>query len=368
MRKTHHPRATATAQPGPPVRVRHSARLHPSIGALIATAGIAAGTVATPATAQASSGQAVPTFKFPGGFAAISAPSANDVWAVGAKELGALAAHFNGRAWTTMPVPANSHGLIAVAATSASNVWASSFTNKATYQIVHWNGKSWAAVASPQRILGMTAISPSNVWGVGQTADGTTLLAHWNGTAWKQVPSPPGRGSLNAVTAVSANDIWAVGATSGGKPLIIHWNGSAWSNVAAPSGGGQLMSVSAAGRDDAWAVGGSRPLHWNGTSWKLSPLTAGVHVVAAAVSGSRAWGVGQSTKSSKLAVVRWNGSKWSKVATPSAGGQSGSELIAVVSLSARDAWAVGVAWFGSDGVILHWNGTSWKFPGPGYSK
>jgi len=60
----------------------------------------------------------------------------------------------------------------------------------------------------------------------------------------------------------------------------------------------------------------------------VSPCRAG------AVGGSSAGATGQAL------IVRWNGSSWRKVASPSPG-PSGNVLSGVAATSASDAWAVG---------------------------
>ena len=126
-------------------------------------------------------------------------------------------------------------------ATSASNAWAvgAAFTSIGEKtMILHWNGTKWARVASPNpqgktaevTLDGVAATSASNAWAVGDyaTVSGDkSLILHWNGRAWKQVPSPnPGTvNELTSVAAVSTSNIWAVGDFGSGGPnqvLIAH--------------------------------------------------------------------------------------------------------------------------------------------------
>ena len=88
----------------------------------------------------------------------------------------------------------------------------------------------------------------------------------------------------------------------------------------------------------------------------------------AATSASNAWAVGTtgSNAAAKTMIVRWNGTAWARVPTPTPAG--GAYLSGVAATSATDAWAVGYA--GSPGgagvpgtnrpLILHWNGVAWK--------
>src|SRR5215216_1960186 len=158
----------------------------------------------------------------------VAALSANDIWAVGHSgdpssiPLQTLTMHWNGAGWSIIPSPSpgtyNGNVLNAVTATSANDVWAVGwYQSGSTGQeggalTMHWDGTAWTVVPNPSRrtLYGVTAISSNNVWAVGEQS-----ILHWNGTSWSTVsfPPPPGDSyqSLQGVSAVSANDIWAVG-------------------------------------------------------------------------------------------------------------------------------------------------------------
>ena len=100
--------------------------------------------------------------------------------------------------------------------------------------------------------------------------------------------------------------------------------------------------------------------------------TAGQLAGVATVSNSSAWAVGYAGRSSapRVLMLHWNGTAWSLVTLPNAGGE-GSQLFGVAALSAGDVWAVGHTQE-SDGAILtlgeHFNGTAWSIvptPDPG---
>jgi hypothetical protein len=126
---------------------------------------------------------------------------------------------------------------------------------------MHWNGSEWAEVATPNvtkgtnRLEAVLALSPNNAWAVGfftpANADREpkrTLILHWDGKTWKVVPSPnvgpkthsPSNG-LSGLTANSANDIWAFGChfAAGGsgrfRTLVLHWDGKSWKVVPSPN-------------------------------------------------------------------------------------------------------------------------------------
>ena len=230
--------------------------------------------------------------------------------------------------------------LAGVAATSARNAWAVGFysflgPDSTLTLIEHWNGYAWRQVRSPNpapgkpggsppvanALRGVAAISGTDAWAVGfNTSTGIqskTLIVHWNGRTWKHVvsPNPSHSSQLTAVAATSARNAWAVGSYydgRGGQTLIEHWNGHAWTRVASPDPAGfwhanNLTGVTAVSARDAWAVGWYRHhavtrtliLHWNGRSWKrvASPDPDGpgggdaLNAISAS-SGTNVWAVG----------------------------------------------------------------------------
>ncbi len=236
----------------------------------------------------------------------VAAVSADDAWAVGQTGTErSVTLRWNGKAWTRVssPSPGSDDELFAVAATSASNAWAVGETDDDAVihtLILHWNGKAWSQVSSPSPtptgdfLYGVTATSATNAWAVGYStvySEGwQTLILHWNGKAWTQVPSPdPVKVSsteltwnvLQGVAATAAGNAWAVGydetSAAGSKTMIFHWNGKAWAQVTSPNPFcatcDSLYGVAAASAGSAWAVGtvnmGAEVviLHWNGTRW-----------------------------------------------------------------------------------------------------
>ena len=247
---------------------------------------------------------------FPGQLTAVSAASGTGAWAVG----GPLILHWNGRTWSRVTDPVPSASLQAVKAISAASAWAvgqycsaNCDGKQATFStlILHWNGRTWSKVPSPSAgiyasLSGVTATSGSSAWAVGDYCTTNcetqetyyTLILHWNGRTWSKVasPDPGGTGGsfLSGVTATSGTSAWAVGdyCTVGcidkQQPmldtLILHWNGRTWSKVPSPGPGtyASLSGVTATSGTDAWAVGSALILHWNGRAWSLCLLSAGV--------------------------------------------------------------------------------------------
>ncbi|MDQ2714320.1 MAG: hypothetical protein M3Z08_05380 [Chloroflexota bacterium] len=298
------------------------------------------------------------------------------------------------------------NSLNAVAATSSNDAWAvGSFSTShfdiqgSKVLIEHWNGSAWSVFNSPATPLGdgvlngVVAISPTNAWAVGyafsesSNSEQHPLIEHWNGASWAIVASPTSGagGQLSAITALSATDIWAVGYRGTlGHTLIEHWNGNVWAVVQGPNPGrGQnfLTGLAAISSNDVWAVGTFSNgissiaegqeliIHWNGTSWSVvqsaSPGLPGNSLSSiVAVSANDVWAVGSSDQGKRTLLTHWNGTSWGSVEGPNPGTANNS-LSAVVDLSAHDVWVVGSSssvFVGQQAhpLIAHWDGTSWS--------
>jgi len=337
--------------------------------ACLALPGAAPGTAATPvnaarpttlaAAAPARAAAAAAQAAVPGRLYSVAAVSANDAWAVGLDPQGTLIMHWNGAQWSRYPLSRAGY-FIGVAARSASDAWAVGGTN----------------------------------WFTGSQ----TLAMHWNGRSWTRVPAPtPGGGGLfTAVAATSSRNAWAVGLAGPGPgtpspvlPLIEHWNGRHWSvqPVAALPDGGSFSGVAALSPSNAWAVGetglnsegtGQRTLieHWDGTSWTrvASPdqpgASAGYLRQVTVIAAGNAWAVGAATMPDgriRTLTAFWDGRRWRQVPSPTPGGDA--ELLGVTASWRHNIWAVGMTSPSGCGpcrtLIMHWNGVRWKvLPSP----
>ena len=270
-----------------------------------------------------------------------------------------LVMHWNGRSWTRVSAPTLSGGGVfnAVAANSASNAWAvggigpgPGIPSPALPLIEHWNGRHWSVqrvqpVLGGGELIGVAALSATNAWAVGQTglaSEGTgqrTLIEHWDGTSWARVASPdlPGASSdyLRGMTVVAANNAWAVGSATMPdghvRTLTAFWNGRHWRLVDSPTPGGdaELLGVTASWVHNIWAVGMTNPtqcgsgaqcqtliMHWTGVRWKIlpspNPPSGYLNILfgIAAVARDNIWAVGSTDYASTL-IVHWNGHAWS---------------------------------------------------------
>jgi hypothetical protein len=152
-----------------------------------------------------------------------SADASNDVWAVGNP---GLILHFDGTSWSRTVLPPARYGgpaLFAVAALSPSNVWAVGMVRpSAAFEwrplVEHWDGTSWSVVSSPEpnpkigyNLKAIAAISATDIW-----AAGTTGIENWNGTSWSLVSAVP--------SGVSFPD--GVAALSDGTVVVVSGSGA----------------------------------------------------------------------------------------------------------------------------------------------
>ena len=260
----------------------------------------------------------------------------------------------------------------------------------------------WRAVAHAgvPRLNSVVAISPTDVWAVGRTGalnriaaedrrGSTGVAVHWDGRRVRRY-EPFGRvkdrdqwTELVAVAATSTRDVWAVGehgsetrAGSETRLVIVHWNGSRWRVVPTPNlrGRGFLTGVRAVSADDVWAVGGiyaqgeSFPLvmRWNGRGWQRLPTRTVVQEPSylfdvGGTSSTNVWAVGvtntdaQTSYAYRELILRWNGSAWTRFASPRALVDQSPRRIDAVSPT--QAWTLHSAWGGRDETnLIHWTG------------
>jgi hypothetical protein len=327
----------------------------------------------------------------------VAATSARHALAVGYTQEFGQPAHpvvlqWAGKAWKRVgglrPADASLEG---VAAVSAGDAWAVGYAGSAL--ILHGAGGKWRRSATPatgtgSRLLAVAASSPRSAWAVGCVSceSGSTrpLALRWNGQAWRRValPRTASGSELLGVAVSSARSAWAVGCTrcgsAGSRPLAVQWNGRSWRVATLPGAGtaSQLSGVTVAGRA-GWAVGCAKcdyaqgkalVLRWDGTAWQRArvPAVPGPSQLSAVTARSArlAWAVGSGGRSTvgypNTLILRWNGTAWMRVPSPTSKANGGG-LLGVTATSAANAWAVGNN-FNDEAqtVIVRWNGHTWK--------
>jgi hypothetical protein len=347
---------------------------------------------------------------------------------------------WNGMTWRKASVP-NPGGtgadsvseLFAVRCVATANCWAVGEHSSGGAQLneaLHWNGKKWTAVRTPNpggkgngsisELEDSTCVTSADCWAVGDFGSGTggptekriNQVLHWNGKKWSRlaVVNPGGTriGHVNTLFSVrcsSANDCIAVGdygTTSASGVLrnqALRWNGKKWSLVNTPNPGGtkpgglnEVFALGCGATDNCWGAGSygstnppgknlNEMLHWNGSKWTktATPNPDGTKTgkgneldAATCVSSANCWAVGNfgsttvGTGVGRNEALHWNGRKWAKVKTPNPGGTAAgdiNELLAVRCVSSGNCWAVGILESLTNGIrdqILHWNGKKWS--------
>jgi hypothetical protein len=206
---------------------------------------------------------------------AVEAKSENDVWVLGyTANSKSVTLHWDGKTWSIMPA-SKRQGLDMwnLPPLSPYNVWAVGIGGT----ILTWDGSDWnvqgasccdgpileeAAVISPNDMWAVGAyyhsVSSENAFYVGQD----TLTMHWDGKSWNRVASPNAhsQNALHAVAAISSDDVWAVGDAGFDKNLVMHWDGKELSIVPGPEPMNEqhLFAVTAAGPDQIWVAGWAR--------------------------------------------------------------------------------------------------------------
>ncbi|HKS76917.1 MAG TPA: hypothetical protein VJQ82_27155 [Terriglobales bacterium] len=311
----------------------------------------------------------------------------------------------------------------AVSAVSTSDAWAVGYKhdnnlNDSRTLALHWNGSSWATVATPNPgttpncrnsntgnvLNSVSAVSSSDVWAVGFSFTCTALLRpmilHFDGTSWKVVPSPKlgtnDNSALNGVVALASDNVFAVGyqpAPNGAVlTLVEHWDGTSWKIMPSPSPtlGNVLSAIAANSPTDIWAVGTRSDQattsiqtlveHFDGTSWKIVPspnplpkafFNQNVLTSLTATSATDVTAVGLLNDAANRRVLtlveHWDGSKWSVIPSPNQSTAVGAlnTLHGVAAVSGGDVYAVGffadTATAGQEETLIeHFDGSSWS--------
>jgi hypothetical protein len=181
---------------------------------------------------------------------AISVVSPDDIWAVGYQSTPSagykpLIEHWNGRAWSIVPAPAPAAGptawLEGVSGDSSTDAWAVGYyagdarTSTAYPLVEHWNGTAWTAVPLPASVSALKAVlvsvyaaAPDDVWATEGLSHPPAVFVHWDGTAWSTVPAPvPDEYGLSydyeSIDGSGPGDVWAAGTVATGYPPAVQY-------------------------------------------------------------------------------------------------------------------------------------------------
>jgi hypothetical protein len=192
----------------------------------------------------------------------VSATSASNAWAAGGSPISdtnGFVLHWDGSSWSQVPsAPASAGQPIAVAATATDYAWladsaAGTETTWPGGRVAGlWNGRDWTTVPIPLvqthnqgrggdvRAL---AVAGHAAWMAGDYCTTPALcgngqllplLLRWTGGAWQPTPPPANDLAIFGLAVTSSTNAWAVGDNNSNptgpvQTLILHWNGTTWS-------------------------------------------------------------------------------------------------------------------------------------------
>jgi len=250
---------------------------------------------------------------------------------------GALA-HFDGAKWSVDERPDHER-LNAVHGADEKNVW-----------IVGALGTMLRGSRDKfMRVGGFGSCAPLHSMFVGEheviaASEGDALLRR-RPKGWERLASPAGKQTFRAIGGASDTDVWAFVAFG----PALHWDGKKWSEAPrAPAFA--PFRVRAAAADDVWALDPLEASRWDGKTWrrddgKLQLLDVWAPSRGKAWATARARGAdGMPIFGEDTLLVRWDGAKWSKLATI-AGSASGIGGVAPDDL-----------WIATMSEVLHYDG------------
>ncbi|HEX4089226.1 MAG TPA: hypothetical protein VHZ33_10935 [Trebonia sp.] len=163
-----------------------------------------------------------------------------DVWLF-SLNAGAYAAHYNGRGWTRVRLPAAPDEVSAV---SPDDIWA--LHGNVAW---HWNGRTWtativpkAAGSPPESFADLTATGPRSVsvWRTILAPGPATEVSvlSWNGASWRRVAASAPADLVDSVAPDGSGGLWATGVdiNPGGFNLFYHLTAGRWTEVSPPKG------------------------------------------------------------------------------------------------------------------------------------
>jgi hypothetical protein len=373
-------------------------------------AALAAAMLAAPALAHASSGSPAATAKAAhrAELEAVSCARATLCMAVGyratAHGRGPLAEEWNGRSWTSVPIPApkaTDSYLVSVSCAAKSQctaVGAAATSLTSSGPIAEqWNGRKWrlTQTANPAGVqagslTGVSCASRDQCVAVG-TSQGVkrdlTLTEKWDGRSWtvaRTAKLPRSAGFTGADCA--ARFCMAVGeqvrATRPGEVTLAEdLTKGSWRQVTTPALTGADLSVLygvwcasprfclAVGQSQGTSTGAIAE-EWNGSAWTVQAPSAGSQLLTTGIlfgiscsSDDRCMAVGAS--GSRPVSLLWTGSGWTAEATAHVTHTPFASLYQVSCPTATRCIAVGARTSGGLGDIgtslaEEWNGTSWS--------
>jgi hypothetical protein len=92
---------------------------------------------------------------------------------------------------------------------------------------LHWDGTSWSIVPSPNpnpqgnnSLIAVAAVSASDIWAAGLQLQGL-FTEHWDGTSWSIVTTPGGIRFIAGMAASSSGNVLSVGQGNNQSGIIL---------------------------------------------------------------------------------------------------------------------------------------------------
>ncbi|MFD9908170.1 hypothetical protein [Streptomyces sp. NPDC059063] len=231
----------------------------------------------------------------------------------------------SGSTWKELKPPADV-AFDTLAGTGPNDLWAigAKEVGDSLWHVHRYDGTKWSADLAPDTkklsITDAEAVTKTSLWGAGFTRDNTDYyptVTHYDGTKWNTKTFTDIDGSFDSIDVRSENDIWAVGSRTVGldnyQPLAMHYDGTKWSEVPLPTTPGRrnmLVEVFSNGPTDVWVASEKYVWHGDGTTWTRQDAPASGRVTSFANYGGQVYaGIAPGdVRNPKL--VRWNGTSW----------------------------------------------------------
>ncbi|MDA3647390.1 hypothetical protein LZ318_36115 [Saccharopolyspora indica] len=183
---------------------------------------------------------------------ALKAFAPDDVWTVGGAGRG-IAQHWDGQAWTDVPVPDlaehdyEAWKLMDVDGVASDDLWSVGYSDWPTGNrtiALHWDGSAWTEMPVPdanedpavREVLdNVLALAPNDVWVGGYSSvqgDEVPFTAHWDGQAWK-VFDLGGTGTITQLLQVG-DQVQLFGVVGSDASFRRGWDGTGWQELPAP--------------------------------------------------------------------------------------------------------------------------------------
>ncbi|MCP5446323.1 MAG: PKD domain-containing protein [Chromatiaceae bacterium] len=228
----------------------------------------------------------------------------------------------------------------------------------------------------------LAALDAGTLWAIGASAadSGVPVLRHFDGTTWSEQALPPEADGFvfGASGSTPDGDAWFSATRAFSvyeiEVLFMRIRGAGVDRIDIlrhPSG---PIDISGSSTTNVWALtAGGDAFHFDGSAWQeidLPPIYAPdqrLYPKAIYTTGpDDVWtvGYGGSGRATYIGYTQhWDGTTWSKVATPF-DGQDPSFFRDIDGSGPDDIWVAGDAGYLGD-ILLHWDGNEWsRVPGP----